>query len=164
MTAGKALQRGFTLVEIVVVVAIIGILTAITLVSLSNARDKGYNAAIQSDLSTVQVQAQLYLSDHGNYGTDFAVGSLACPTSGTYMFAVDVQMKNAIADAKSAAGGASTAVKCYSNGGTGSYAVQASLRGAGINGKTYWCVDSAGSAIPTNTALTSIVSPAQCAP
>src|SRR3990167_736456 len=51
--------RGFTLIELLVVIAIIGLLSSIVLASLSTARDKGKDAAIQSDLNTIRNQAEL---------------------------------------------------------------------------------------------------------
>ena len=58
--------RGFTLVELLVVIAIIGILASIVLVSLSTARNRAYDAEIQSELSQVRADAELYYLGDGN--------------------------------------------------------------------------------------------------
>jgi len=50
-----------------VVIAIIGILAAIVLVSLSGARDRAKDARIQADMSQVRSAAELYADDNGNY-------------------------------------------------------------------------------------------------
>lgn len=79
----KKLQKGFTLIELLVVIAIIGILSSVVLASLTSARSKGTDAAIQSAMSNMRAQAELYYSANGNsYGP--AVTMAACPaTSGS---------------------------------------------------------------------------------
>lgn len=56
----QKLHRGFTLIELLVVIAIIGILASVVLASLSTARDKGTDAAIQQSVSNVRSQAEIY--------------------------------------------------------------------------------------------------------
>jgi len=60
-------KRGFTLVEILVVIAIIGILASIVLASLSTARAKGRDAKRVSDLKEVQLALELYYDSNGSY-------------------------------------------------------------------------------------------------
>ena len=73
--------RGFTLIELLVVIAIIGILSSVVLASLTTARSRGQAAAVQSQLSNMRAQAELYYSTTGNntYGTS----ATDCTTSGT---------------------------------------------------------------------------------
>jgi len=54
------MKKGFTLIELLVVIAIIGILSSIVLVSLSDARGKGKDGAIKSNLANARAQAELY--------------------------------------------------------------------------------------------------------
>ena len=53
-------KKGFTLLELLVVVAIIGILTTIVVFMLSSAKGKANDAKIQSQLKSMVSQAQLF--------------------------------------------------------------------------------------------------------
>src|SRR5690606_21942183 len=132
----KNRSRGFTLIELLVVIAIIGILSAVVLASLNTARSKGNDAAIQSDLSTIQTQAEIYYGGTGanSYGT---VSGTTCSTAST-LFA-DATIVKAITGADTANG--SGTVVC--NNSTSAYAVSAQLS---ADTTKYWCVDSSGTA------------------
>ena len=58
-------DEGFTLVELLVVVAIIGIVAAIAIVALGNALDKSKQKATMADMRTVSKAIELYRVDHG---------------------------------------------------------------------------------------------------
>jgi type IV pilus assembly protein PilE len=78
------LSKGFTLIELLVVIAIIGILSSVVLASLTTARTRGQVAAVQSQLSNMRAQAELYYSTTGNntYGT--ASTDTTCSTGGVF--------------------------------------------------------------------------------
>ncbi len=54
-------------VSLLVVIAFIGILSSIVLVSLNVARQKGQDTTVSSSLSYIQAQASLYNENYGNY-------------------------------------------------------------------------------------------------
>jgi prepilin-type N-terminal cleavage/methylation domain-containing protein len=64
----KLNKKGFTLIELLVVIAIIGILASIVLVSLNDARNKGYDTQIKSDIAQVRNTVELcYDNQNGSY-------------------------------------------------------------------------------------------------
>ena len=135
-------SKGFTLIELLVVIAIIGILSAVVLASLNTARSKGNDAAIQSNLSTIQTQAEVDYASNSYYTTANSYGSntaatTACNAAST-IFA-DPTVANAAAQADSA-NGAGT-VTCNVAAGGSAYAVSAQMV---ATAGTYWCVDSTG--------------------
>ena len=60
-------SSGFTLIEMLGVVAIIGVLAAIVLVSLQNARMNARDAQRLKDMDTVQGALEVYFRDQGSY-------------------------------------------------------------------------------------------------
>lgn len=54
------MRKGFTLVELMVVIAVLGILTAIVIVTYNGVRGRGYDASIQSDLEGAQGLLEAY--------------------------------------------------------------------------------------------------------
>jgi prepilin-type N-terminal cleavage/methylation domain-containing protein len=71
-------QKGFTIIELIVVVAIIAVLAAIVLVNVTSYINKGRNAAIKGNLSTLVTNAADYFATNSsNYGTNFVGSSIA---------------------------------------------------------------------------------------
>ena len=75
-------QKGFTLIELMIVIAIIGILAAIAIPQFSAYRKRSYNAASQSDLRNATTAQEAYFVDNQIYAT--AIGSLVPATYGLY--------------------------------------------------------------------------------
>ena len=69
--AGKLnpLNRGFTIVELLIVIVVIGILAAITIVAYNGVTDKAKVASMKSDLANTNQQIMLYLGDNNVYPT-----------------------------------------------------------------------------------------------
>jgi len=61
-------EKGFTLIELMIVVAIIGILAAIAIPQFSNYRTKAFNAAATSDLHTARLAEEAVFADYQKYG------------------------------------------------------------------------------------------------
>ena len=58
--------KGFTLVELIVVVLIIGILASIALTQFLSYQERGYNATLQSDLRSVYTASKQFYMDDPN--------------------------------------------------------------------------------------------------
>jgi type II secretion system protein G len=72
----KKSVAGFTLIELMVVIAIIGILASIITVSLQSSRAKGRDAKRLSDVRTIQLALEEYYNDNGYYPSSL-VGTIA---------------------------------------------------------------------------------------
>lgn len=74
----KQAERGFTLIELMIVVAIIGILAAIAIPQFASYRVKAYNSAAAADLKTALTTFETFFNDNGVYPNkvDPATGSI----------------------------------------------------------------------------------------
>ncbi len=62
-------QRGFTLIEIMVVVVIMGLLATLVTVNLLDNADKAKRVKAKADIKAIESALELYKLDHGTYPT-----------------------------------------------------------------------------------------------
>lgn len=87
--------RGFTMIELMVVVLIIGLIAAIVLVNINDSRKKGRDARRKSDLQTTQAAVEQYANENrkypvpsigGNcYDTNISLDATSCASGPTAM-------------------------------------------------------------------------------
>lgn len=60
-------RRGFTIVELLIVIVIIGILAAITIVAYNGIQERGRISSMQSDMQTLNKAIQMFHAENGRY-------------------------------------------------------------------------------------------------
>lgn len=98
--------RGFTLVEILIVVVILGILAAIVVPQFTNAADDARQGNLDTQISTLENQIELFRARTGAYPT-FDGTLWATMIAGGYLKAAPVNPNNGGSDVGADASGAS---------------------------------------------------------
>lgn len=74
-------KSGFTLVEVLVVIAILGILAAVGLASFTSSQMKGRDSQRKSDLKQISNALEIYYNDYNRYPTSSNGKIAGCPVS-----------------------------------------------------------------------------------
>lgn len=132
-------NKGFTLVELLIVIAIIGILSTAVLSSLNTSRVRAYDSKVKQQLAGLRSAAEIYYNNQIPNGY-YNAGTLNSCTTGTNTVFNDVTNDdNGRPGLYLIFTGFPTPITLECNANALTYAVQANLIGGG-----YWCVDSRG--------------------
>jgi len=69
-TMSRAHRSGFTLVELLIVVVVIGILAAIAIPKFQSTKGKAYLASVKSDLKNLSTAEESFFYEHRTYSAD----------------------------------------------------------------------------------------------
>lgn len=70
MMINRSRQDGFTIIELLIVIVVIGILAAIVIVAYNGVQDRARASSVKSDLASAKKTLMLYKVDHGTYPTN----------------------------------------------------------------------------------------------
>ena len=74
-------KRGFTIVELLIVIVVIGILATISVVAYSNISQRAYNATVISSANNSMKMIQAYVAEYGKYPLVSSTSTTACVTT-----------------------------------------------------------------------------------
>lgn len=131
------------MIELLVVVAIIGILASVVLASLNSARSKGADAVVKANLANARSQAEIVyefnVSSYSGVCTNGNVGAIGQKGIGAQVLsAAKATGLGSYATNPTTPGGTLTTATC--NDSVGAWAAEAPLKTAG----QMWCVDNTG--------------------
>ena len=149
---------GFTLIEIVVVVAIIGVLTTIILASLNKARTGGVDGAVKSNMRNALNQAEIAYgtrtANKDSYTSICTNGILPSETTvrGIGSMVLSAAKANGISSFASNGTGTGTTATCNNTVAT-AYAAEVPLSGSTNASPVMWCIDSTGKNKQTSASI-----------
>lgn len=139
-------NKGFSLIELMMVITIIGILSAIIYVSISGAKAKAANENAKQGLSTAIVQAKLYYFANGE--SFDGVCDLSSPVGGVKSISdilLNAAKSTAVGDKYNSinlGAGSWEMTTCYD--GSSYWVAQVPLRGSTVSKPKMFCADSKG--------------------
>ena len=98
-------KKGFTIVELLIVIVVIGILATLVIVTFTGIQQKGRNSQRQTDINAVASHVEAFNAQYGFYPTQADLATASFRT--TYMKGLDPE---ALVDPKQASGTIGTAV------------------------------------------------------
>ncbi|MEK7594375.1 MAG: type II secretion system protein [Patescibacteria group bacterium] len=87
MISLKKQNQGFTIVELLIVIVVIGILALLVITTYSGIQAKARNSKRQTDVQSIQTQLEAWFSQNGYYPslTDMTTGTATSPFTATWV-------------------------------------------------------------------------------
>ena len=123
-------QKGFTIIELIVVIAIIAVLAGIVLIIVTQYINKSKNSAIEGNLATLLTNGAVYFdATPAGTGSGYKADTSGCLATG------------GVAQAITNAG---SSLACQGDGSSQSWCASAATLAVGSTAGGYFCVDSTG--------------------
>lgn len=162
MISSNKKQSGFTIVELIIVIVVIGILALITITAFSGVTQRARNTERQADIKAIYSSLEYYATNNGGYPSQADLVNAAWRT-GNNMKGLDVE---ALRDPSQASGGvpaagtaAPTAVGAYVYSATPTSCVSPTVAAGTANtgtfctGYTIWAFQENGAGVFSKTSL-----------
>jgi type IV pilus assembly protein PilA len=136
-------ESGFTLVELLVVMLILGLLAAIAIPAFFNQRDKAHDADAKASVHSAQVALETYATDHnGSYDSDTVTAGDLTAIEPTLTGALNL-------DISTPAGAGNTAANSYTISVDSSTGTSFTLTRDGTGAETVDCSDPGSGGCPS---------------
>lgn len=115
----SALTKGFTIVELLIVIVVIGILAALVLNAFGNVQAKARDTQRQTDVRSLATALEVYYNNNGQYPSTVILGTAAGQLSGVdagAILAPNNKTVNAVYSAAAAAAAPTTKTNMYCTG------------------------------------------------
>jgi len=122
MNAWAQNKKGFTIVELLIVIVVIAILAVITIVAFNGIQNRAAFGKVQSELVSIKKGLMLYHADNGNYpitGTTSAPGWRYSCSAGTTNFITAINTYMTVPQAPCSAGATNNDTWIYASDGVG---------------------------------------------
>jgi type IV pilus assembly protein PilA len=110
-----SLKRGFTLVELLIVVVIIGVLASIAIPKFRNSKEQAYIAAMREDVRNLATAQEAYYADHSG---SYAINTAALGTAYQASPGVTITLVGTASNWRATARNPMTTVSCRLAAGT----------------------------------------------
>lgn len=144
-------QNGFTLIELIVAVALIGILFGISISAINQAREKGMDESVASYFASIKTQSERYYSKYNRFSQssassvcyDKTLGFGGVDSSGL-LSKVASASKSSKINLGNEIGGSWDTVTCHarSSGGVDAWVVEAPTNNSTKDSPEMYCIDS----------------------
>jgi prepilin-type N-terminal cleavage/methylation domain-containing protein len=120
------MRRGFTLVEMLVVIVVVGILVAFAMLKYENARQAAYLAVMKSDLKNLAIAEEAFFNDSAYYTISLSAMANLTPSAGVTLSVNEATPMGWSATAASV----NTYQRCYLFSGSAAPVGSATIEGA----------------------------------